>query len=165
MITGHFKGFILFSLIIIVHELGHILMGVLFKWKIDKVIILPFGALTVFNEDLNRKTNEEAWIVIMGPIFQIVFTFFLYELINESDILYYSGSILCFNLLPIFPLDGSKILNLILNKMVSFKRSHVLIIVISLIVIGILVLESNINLLLCLIIIFLLLRIFLFVKN
>lgn len=165
VITGHFKGFILFSLIIIVHELGHILMGILFKWKIDKVIILPFGALTVFNEDLNRKTNEEAWIVIMGPIFQIVFTFFLYELINESDVLYYSSSILCFNLLPIFPLDGSKILNLILNKIVSFKRSHVLIIVISLIVIGILVLESNFNLLLCLIIIFLLMRIFSEIKN
>ena len=131
-------------------------MGILFKWKIEKIIILPFGALTVFNEDLNRKISEEAWIVIMGPIFQIVFTFLLYKFTNVSDVLYYSASILCFNLLPIFPLDGSKILNLILNKMVSFKRSHVLIIVISLIVIGILVLESDFNLLLCLIIIFLL---------
>ena len=97
VITGHFKGFILFSLIIIVHELGHILMGILFKWKIDKVIILPFGALTVFNEDLNRKISEEAWIVIMGPIFQIVFTFLLYKFTNASDVLYYSASILYFN--------------------------------------------------------------------
>lgn len=163
--TGHFKGFILFSLIIIVHELGHILMGILFKWKIEKVIILPFGALTVFNEDLNRKISEEAWIVIMGPIFQVVFTSFLYEFTNMSDVLYYSASILCFNLLPIFPLDGAKILNLILNKVVSFKKSHVLIIIISFIVIGILMFKSDFNLLLCLIIIFLLMRIFSEIKN
>lgn len=165
VITGHFKGFILFSLIIIVHELGHILMGVLFKWKIEKVMILPFGALTIFNEDLNRKIIEEAWIVIMGPIFQIVFTFFLYKFTNMSDVLYYSTSILCFNLLPIFPLDGSKILNLILNKIVSFKKSHALMISISLIVISILMFKSDFNLLLCLIIIFLLMRNFSEIKD
>ncbi len=165
VITGHFKGFILFSLIIIVHELGHILMGILFKWKIEKVIILPFGALTVFNEDLNRKISEEAWIVIMGPIFQLLFTFLFYKFINIDDILYYSASILCFNLLPIFPLDGAKILNLILNKVVSFKKSHILIIIVSFIVIGILMFKSDFNLLFCLIIIFLLMRIFLEIKN
>ena len=103
------------------HEFGHILMGVLFKWKIEKVIILPFGALTVFNEDLNRKLSEEALIAIMGPIFQVIFTYLLYNL-GVQDAVYYSSSILCFNLLPIFPLDGSKLLNVFLNKITSFKR-------------------------------------------
>ena len=74
-ITGHFKGFIWFSLIIIIHEFGHILMGIIYGWKIEKVIILPFGALTIFHENLNRKIKEEFWIVVMGPLFQIVFTF------------------------------------------------------------------------------------------
>ncbi len=139
-------------------------MGILFKWKIESVILLPFGALTIFNEDLNRKIIEEFWIVIMGPIFQIVFTFLLYYFgLNEA--LYYSLTILCFNLLPIYPLDGSKILNLGLNKMTSFKRSHLLIIIISIVTIGVLVLESEFNLILVLILLFLLARIFLEIKN
>lgn len=139
-------------------------MGILFKWKIESVILLPFGALTIFNEDLNRKIIEEFWIVIMGPIFQIVFTFLLYYFgLNEA--LYYSLTILCFNLLPIYPLDGSKILNLGLNKMASFKRSHLLIIIISIVTIGVLVLESEFNLILVLILLFLLARIFLKIKN
>ena len=139
-------------------------MGILFRWKIESVILLPFGALTIFNEDLNRKIIEEFWIVIMGPIFQIVFTFLLYYFgLNEA--LYYSLTILCFNLLPIYPLDGSKILNLGLNKMTSFKRSHLLIIIISIVTIGVLVLESEFNLILVLILLFLLARIFLEIKN
>lgn len=140
-------------------------MGILFKWKIEKVIILPFGALTIFNEDLNRKISEEAWIVIMGPIFQVLFTCLLYKFTNIDDVLCYSASILCFNLLPIFPLDGAKILNLVLNKIISFKKSHILIIIISFIVTGILMFKSNFNLLLCLIIIFLLMRAFSEIKN
>lgn len=163
-ITGHFKGFVLFSLIIIVHEFGHILMGVIFNWKIDKIILLPFGALTVFNEDLNRKISEEALIAVMGPIFQIIFTIFLYYF-GMKEMVYYSLSILCFNLLPIFPLDGSKILNLILNKITDFKKSHILIIFISLFFMFVLIFQSDFNLILILILTFLLVRVFLEAKN
>ena len=165
MITGHFKGFILFSLIIIVHEFGHILMGILFRWNIEKVILLPFGALTVFNEDLNRKISEEFLIVIMGPIFQIVFTFFVYYFWNVDEVFYYSLSILCFNLLPIYPLDGSKILNLLLNKLISFKRSHMMIIMISILTMFVLILGSDFNLILALILMFLFMRVITEIKN
>ena len=39
--TGLFKDFVVFTSIIFIHELGHIVTGLLFKWKIDKVIIFP----------------------------------------------------------------------------------------------------------------------------
>lgn len=146
------------------HEFGHILMGVLFKWKIERVIILPFGALTVFNEDLNRKLSEEALIAIMGPIFQVIFTYLLYNL-GVQDAVYYSTSILCFNLLPIFPLDGSKLLNVFLNKITSFKRSHALIIMISFLTMLMVILDSDFNLILILILMFLFMRVFSEIKN
>lgn len=134
-------------------------MGILFKWKIEKVILLPFGALTIFNEDLNRKIYEEFWIVIMGPLFQILFSFILYYFFNINEVFSYSFTILCFNLLPIFPLDGSKLLNLFLNKVISFKRSHIILIMISLFMIVILFIYSNFNLLFILILIFLFMKI------
>lgn len=164
MITGHFKGFILFSLIIIIHECGHILMGVLFKWKIEKIILLPFGALTIFNEDLNRRMFEEFLIVIMGPVFQIIFSFFLY-LWKVDDAMIYSMSILKFNLLPIFPLDGSKILNLVLNEFTSFKRSHAFVIIISILLMVFLVISSDFNLILFLILSFLFFKVCEEIKN
>lgn len=140
-------------------------MGMYFKWKIEKVIILPFGALTIFNSDLNSKIYEEFLICIMGPLFQIIFTFVFYFFTNYDIFLSYSASILLFNLLPIFPLDGSKLLNLFFNKILSFKKSHFLIIITSLILIFVLVSYSDFNLIFMLILSLLLVRVFLEIKN
>lgn len=140
-------------------------MGWLFKWKIEKVIILPFGAVTIFHEDLNRKIKEEFWIVIMGPIFQIVFTFIVYYFSLNDDFLYYSLVILFFNLLPIFPLDGSKLFNLFLNKFISFKRSHLVLIWVSILSILFLIFKVEVSLIFSLIILFLSVRILKEIKD
>ena len=134
-------------------------MGILFRWKIEKVLILPFGGITIFHEDLNRPIKEEFLIVIMGPIFQIVFTLIVYYFFRVDDFVYYSLIILGFNLLPIFPLDGSKILSLLFNKVVSFKCSHLWMILISILSVLILIMEANFSLILFLICLFLIMRV------
>ena len=134
-------------------------MGILFRWKIEKVLILPFGGITIFHEDLNRPIKEEFLIVIMGPIFQIVFTLIVYYFFRVDDFVYYSLIILGFNLLPIFPLDGSKILSLLFNKVVSFKCSHLWMILISILSVLILIMEANFSLILFLICLFFIMRV------
>ncbi len=127
-------------------------MALLFKWRIEKVIILPFGALTVFNEDINRPLKEEALILIFGPFIQVLFTL-IYSYFNYSrEFINYSSVLLIFNLLPIFPLDGSKLLNIILNIFLSFKKSHLITLYISVITILIILIKSSFNLILFLII-------------
>lgn len=120
-VTGHFKEFCLFNVIIFVHELGHLFMALVFKWEISKVVILPFGGLTVFNEDINRPLYQEFLILCFGPLFQIIFTYFFR---NNSLLFNYSKDILFFNLIPIFPLDGYKFVNIIFNLFLSFKDSY-----------------------------------------
>ena len=71
---GYFKIYIILMFILIIHELGHIIASLYFKWKIDKIIILPFGCLIKYNELINRPIKEEFIIAIMGIIFQILFT-------------------------------------------------------------------------------------------
>ena len=133
MITGLFKDFVIISSIILFHELGHITVALIFKWKIEKVIIFPFGGLTVFNQKINRSSKEEFFIAIAGPIFQIIF----FILINNQDSIFthYHNLILSFNLLPIYPLDGAKILNIIYNKIFPFKKSYLLTFITSIIII------------------------------
>lgn len=149
--TGNFKSFILFSIIIVVHEFGHLLMAFLLKWKVEKVLLLPFGGVTIFNEDLNRPMIEEFLILICGPLLQIVFVYFFSD---NSKIISYSNIILLFNLLPIFPLDGSKFFNLFLNLFLSFKKSHLYTIYFSFVVMLLVFIKYDFNLMLVLIFLF-----------
>jgi stage IV sporulation protein FB len=160
--TGLFKDFIYVTLLIFIHEIGHISGAIYYKWKIKKVVILPFGGITIFNELINKSLKEEFVILILGPIFQILFYFILCLLNIESNLITsYHYSLLIFNFIPIIPLDGSKLLNILLNKLFSFKLSHILTIIISLISFTYLFIRTIIlkNLILFIIIFFLLLKI------
>lgn len=137
--------------IVLFHELGHILSGMYFKIKIDRIVILPFGALTIFNTFINTKLYKEFFIAISGPLLQTILFF-----TNNQKLLYYNKLILLFNLLPIYPLDGSKIINIFLNKFFSFKKSYNISICISFFLIFVLIIYKH-NLM-SLIIIFLLLK-------
>ena len=154
-LTGHFKMFLMILGIIMIHEGGHILMALILKWKITKVSILPFGALTVFDEDINRPVKEEALIAISGPLVQLFFTFFVFK----GEMISYSLAILFFNLLPIYPLDGAKFLNLFLNKIMSFRLSLIATLYFSVICLFFLVVKCNFNLLFILIVSFILVRV------
>lgn len=156
VITANFKNFIIFSSIIIVHELGHIIGAIIFKWKIDKVILLPFGGITIFQENIDKSLKEEFIIAILGPLLQLVF-YFLYS--GNSIFNQYNLIILLFNLLPIYPLDGSKIINILFNEFISFKRSHILTIITSFITLSVVILSIKYNLLLYLILLFIVLEI------
>lgn len=130
-ITGLFKEFIFFTSIIFVHELGHTLAAMYYKWNIEKIIIMPFGGITIFKEKINRPIKEEFIILVMGPIFQITYYSIFIKFNNSQLLTNYHYALLLFNLLPIYPLDGSKLLNLFFNKILPFKLSHILMLIIS----------------------------------
>lgn len=161
IITGNFKDFTLITLIIIIHELGHISAAIYYKWNIEKIIILPFGGITIFNEYLNRPIKEELIIALAGPIYQIIF-YYLVSFLNLKTSLFssYHYTLLLFNLLPLIPLDGSKIFGLLLEKYLPYKLSNLLIIIISFLLLFTLsiVLIINRNLLMIIILFFILIK-------
>jgi len=159
IITGLFKDFTYVTLLIFIHEVGHTIGALIYKWDIKKIIILPFGGITIFNEYINKSLKEEFVILILGPLFQILFYFILcFYNIESTLITNYHYSLLIFNMLPIIPLDGSKLLNIILNKITNFKLSYMLTIYVSILTI-ILLLIKNKNMVLYIIIFFIILKI------
>lgn len=130
IITGHFHDVTMLFILFFIHELGHIFTALFFHWKIEKIKFLPFGGVTIFQEDINRPSKEEWWIVAMGPLFQTLAYVSCCSFFNEQ-FLYYHLFFFGFNLLPIVPLDGSKIVTLILERFFSFSKSHVGIIYLS----------------------------------
>ena len=109
-------------------------MGLIFKYKIDKIVILPIGCITIFNTKINNSLYKELLVTIMGPIFQVILIFILTKY-NRYNIY-----LLIFNLLPIYPLDGYKILCILFYKILPYKLTNYLGLLISFIILIVLVL-------------------------
>lgn len=130
--SAKFKSIILFMGLILFHELGHLLTAKLFNWKIDKIYIYPLGGLTKFNDLINKPLHEELLVTIMGPIFQIIISIVLSKI--DQDIMNYNKLLLTFNLLPITPLDGGKLLNSLISYFLPYKVTLNIVIKISYII-------------------------------
>lgn len=130
--TGYFNKILIFTIIIIIHELGHLLAAYYYHWYIKKIIILPLGGITIFEDIIDKPFKEEIIVNLSGPIFQIIFTLIINKWLGfNSDFNYYSFCIIMFNLLPIYPLDGAKLLNIIFNYFWPFLFSYKLTLIIS----------------------------------
>lgn len=135
LLIGYFKEYIYIVLLIIIHELGHSLASVLFHKDVLRINIYPFGGESIIDLNMNISIIKEIIIIIMGPIFQIIGTYFLIKFTNSYDdqilIKNISFAIIIFNLLPVYPLDGAKIINNILNLFFNIKKSFIISIIIS----------------------------------
>lgn len=129
ILTGYFSNLIIFTSIIIIHEFGHYIIAKVLKLNPIKIIIYPFGGITEMNNMINTSINKELLVATSGIIFQTIYYLIIIVLYRNSLLreyifnIYtrYYYSILFFNILPIHPLDGSKILTLLLSKILPYK--------------------------------------------
>ncbi|MBQ2639445.1 MAG: hypothetical protein IJF92_01620 [Bacilli bacterium] len=146
-------------------------MALLLGGELIKINIYPLGGISKFKFDLNISIIKEFLVLIFGPIMQIIGYLILINVLKDYDklISIYHYSILIFNLLPIYPLDGGKILNLFLSIFISYKKSLILSIVLSItfiiIIIFIYSILNNLTLNIIIISIFLIYKVILEYKN
>ena len=136
--TGQIEIYCLCLLFALIHELGHVLVARILGNKLLKFKIMPLGFsifLQTNIEDYNKKIKKGNMYVlknliisIAGPITNIIIflvTFFLpIELMLKEKIIYINAIIAIFNLIPMYPLDGSKILQNALKLFCSNKESY-----------------------------------------
>ncbi len=128
-ITKQIDVYITMLIFCLIHELGHILVGIILKMKPDKLELMPYGlkvSFKVLPEDLNKKIKngtllevKKILVALGGPIvsFILAIMFFYIEppIVTKTDCIYSNILILFFNLMPIYPLDGGRIIKGILH--------------------------------------------------
>jgi len=131
IMTGNFISILLCMILLIGHECGHFFTAVILGWNTENITFYPFGGVSKFYADINRPLKEEIFVLIMGPIIQCLLFYLLkvIPLINSYydlfTLIHYN--ILIFNLLPIYPLDGGRILQCVSCFLLSYYHSFIFI--------------------------------------
>ena len=147
LLSGTFREILLVYIIIIIHEFGHIVLMKLYSIDINKITLYPYGGLIDTNMLINANSKAIFVISLGGVLIQIVLLIIIYLFFkfNIISVYYYlllkklNVFIIIFNILPIYPLDGYKLLNSVLELFFSFKTSINISIIINMIFIFLLI--------------------------
>ncbi|MFC0469412.1 M50 family metallopeptidase [Halalkalibacter kiskunsagensis] len=120
VLTGYFREVLMIFLIVFIHEMGHALAAHYYKWRIHKIELLPFGGVAEVEDAGNRPFHEELIVIIAGPLQHIWMILLSYCFVHFSFwtatdhrlFVWHNLMILLFNLIPILPLDGGRLVQL-----------------------------------------------------
>lgn len=143
--TKQIEIYAMIMIFAIIHELGHLLAGILMGMKPEKIEIMPFGVTISFKinvKEYNRKIKKgnvfeikKIIVALAGPITNFIIILITsnlkIDLITSMLIIYTNFLIMIFNLLPIYPLDGGRILKGILHIVLGKRKSEKYINIIS----------------------------------
>ncbi|NHN30089.1 M50 family metallopeptidase [Paenibacillus agricola] len=130
VVGGYFIEMATLFGIVLVHEMGHAIAAKGFGWRVKEVLLLPFGGEAVVEELGNVPVWQEIVVIISGPlqnVWMILIAHMLQwmGLISEQWAAYFIQAnlfIALFNLLPISPLDGGKLLQAVMGLWLPYYR-------------------------------------------
>ncbi len=139
LITKQIKIYAMIMVFAIIHEFGHLLAGILLGMKPEKIEIRLFGVSIDFNlkrKDYNVKIKKgnlleikKIFVALAGPttnafiiIILMAFHHFNFNEYDNMIIIFSNITLIIFNILPIYPLDGGRILK---SMIYIFKGKHI----------------------------------------
>lgn len=128
---GCLTDYAIFFVSICFHEIGHIIFAKFMGFGIESLKIYPFGFAANLRQPINTKTWEYITVLAIGPVTNlfVAIIFYYIRLVYAPNLYIISFIstanliIALLNLLPLIPLDGGKILDIILSKKIGCSRS------------------------------------------
>lgn len=124
------RAFIVFGLVIL-HELVHTIAARGFGVKVRSIELYPYGGTAVLEDSFEGKKKEETVIAFAGPAFNLALFLILQYLRWEGilrgawvlDLVKMNFWLALFNLIPVLPLDGGRIVRAISAGTFGFVRT------------------------------------------
>lgn len=131
-LCGYFFETSIMVLSILIHEIFHSIAARKYGIKINEVEIFPFGGIAKFENIRTITPKEEIIICAIGPLSNLIIIIlflslrvFYFDSYLIDYIIKVNKVIFIINVLPIFPLDGGKIVRAILSLFIGYKASTI----------------------------------------
>lgn len=129
-----------FFFCVILHELGHSLTARRYGIRVPRILLLPIGGMAEM-ESIPRQPSQELLITIAGPAVNFAIVLLLWVTVGLPSglpwnpefeksfegigqlLLYWNGVMGLFNLVPVFPMDGGRILRSLLATQLPYLRA------------------------------------------
>ncbi|WP_181349714.1 site-2 protease family protein [Thalassobacillus sp. CUG 92003] len=138
LLTGAFLELLVLFAVVAIHELGHYMVAQHYNWRIQRIVFWLFGGAMDCEEHGSRPFKEQVLVTLAGPVQHVWMLAALYMLSSFTSptavielAIHYNWLILCFNLLPIWPLDGGKLAFYVLTQFFTYRNSQTLVIWLS----------------------------------
>jgi stage IV sporulation protein FB len=131
ILTGSFIEILTLFGIVLIHELGHVFVARSYGWTVTEIQLLPFGGMAVVEEWGTVPAREEIIVALAGPFNNLImilvaFAFQMGGLWSSDwvEFFIYSNMVIAlFNLLPILPLDGGKVMEALLSYRLTYYNT------------------------------------------
>ncbi len=131
---GKVFSFLICTLVAIEHELGHYFASAKLGYKLNKITLMPYGAI-IKGETYSLKYIDECKIALAGPLINaftaLIFVgawWFVPNLYPYTDLIVFSSLTLAIiNLLPCYPLDGGRFLLATLSLFLNRKKAKLIV--------------------------------------
>ena len=129
VITHQIEIYAWVMLFAFIHELGHLIAGIFLKLKPKTLSLMPFGISITFEAYGYKKLIEIKKIIlaIAGPLTNFLIAVLAILLKHdgnlEENIIYSNILIAIFNMIPVYPLDGGRILKGIIRSRFSEMKA------------------------------------------
>lgn len=120
--------YLVFLFFILIHEIAHLIVGICIGGIPKKMNISIFGVSIEFYSYGKNKTLYKVIFYLIGPAINLLMSFIFYKIMKKSEVkdifVITNFAIGIFNLLPILPLDGGKILKEVFRYFFGFDISN-----------------------------------------
>lgn len=140
--------YLIFLVFVIIHELAHLFCGILIGGKPRKLYLNPLGVSVEFYTYGKNNFFYKICFLSIGPIINLAIAILVYYFTEDSEykfkIIFTNLALCIFNLIPIIPLDGGKILKEVLKSTIGIEKANKISITISKIILVIVSLAYSI---------------------